>query len=657
MKHIIRYVLSGSLLMGGLSAAHAQFPVKIHSHNDYTRTMPFYEAYSQKVYSIEVDMFYENNNFYVCHDEEDINPDFTFERMYLKPLLELYRINKGMAWTDSERPIQLMAEIKSKNTEEYLNAFSKILEKYPEVFNPQINPNAVKIVITGNIPKPEDFKKYPEYILFDGDLSINYTEEQLKRVGLFSDNFRKYSKWNGKGSIVKNEKAEIIKAIEKAHSKGKHIRFWGAPDGMTAWNTFYMLGVDYINTDKIAPCTQFFSNWHNKTYVIGDNNGNAHKNSSCSNQHAVTGTDRLDKTTHDFEGFHNNKLKLTENIPVYKPEYINDGKQQPVKNVIMLIGDGMGLSQITSADRVNNGLSMLYINYMGLISTSSLDAFTTDSAGAGSALSTGKSNSNRHICSSDEGKPYPQITDFFKGQNKGCGVVTLGNIADATPSAFYGHNVERDNSEELTLELLDGKLDLLVGSGINNFIKRKDGIDLKIKLEEKGYKFTDDTENIAPSYSEKIICIDEKMSKATEADNIGLLAEATRNSLVTLEKNSPNGFFLMVEGAKIDYAGHSNCFPGSIVETLGFDMAVAEALKFADNNGETLVIVTGDHETGGLTLIDGDNKTGFISAVYVTDDHTPIMLPVFAYGPQSDKYIGKYKNIEIPQKIKELKFK
>ena len=110
----------------------------------------------------------------------------------------------------------------------------------------------------------------------------------------------------------------------------------------------------------------------------------------------------------------------------------------------------------------------------------------------------------------------------------------------------------------------------------------------------------------------------------------------------------------MVEGAKIDYAGHAKYFPGSILETLSFDKAVGEALKFADQNGETLVIVTGDHETGGLTLIDGDLATRHITAYYVTDDHTPIMIPVFAYGPQSDKFIGKYMNYEIHQKIQSI---
>ena len=81
---------------------------------------------------------------------------------------------------------------------------------------------------------------------------------------------------------------------------------------------------------------------------------------------------------------------------------------------------------------------------------------------------------------------------------------------------------------------------------------------------------------------------------------------------------------------------------------------MAEALKFADENGETLVVVTGDHETGGLVLLDGDEKTGRVMGVYVTNDHTPTMLPVYAYGPGSDKFIGTYRNTEIARRIKEL---
>lgn len=621
----------------------AQYPVKIHSHNDYTRTMPFYEAYSQKVFSIEADLFYKNGEFYVSHELENIDPQRTFSTLYINPIVTLYKLNKGQAWADAKRPLQLMVEVKSNNTEDFMKALVKLLEKYPEVFNPAKNPNAVKIVITGEfIPSPDTFKNYPSYISYDGGRNTKYTPEQLKQVAMFSENFRGLTQWNGKGTMIKPDKERVVAAIEDAHAKGKPIRFWGAPDGLTAWNTFYHLGVDYINTDKVEACTTFFHDWYNK------NAGIAIKNET---DHGVTKTDRLDKITHNFGGFENDKLSPSKPIDIYTPTYESDGKDLPIDNVILMIGDGMGLAQITSADRVNNGLTMLNLKRIGLINTSSLDAFTTDSAGGGSALSTGKKNSNRHISMSDDGKPYPELTDFFYDKEKACGVVTFGDLADATPAVFYGHSVERDSADQITRGLMNGKLSLLAGSGMSNFTLRKDGFDLEGNLKKAGYKFVDSIDSIN-AYPNKTICVDEKMAKATERDNIDYLARATRNAIEKLSSQSKKGFFLMVEGAKIDYAGHANCFPGSVMETLGFDKAVAEALKFADKNGRTLVIVTADHETGGLTLVDGDNKTGHMTAVYVTDDHTPIMVPVLSYGPHSNDFIGKYFQYEVPLKIK-----
>lgn len=232
---------------------------------------------------------------------------------------------------------------------------------------------------------------------------------------------------------------------------------------------------------------------------------------------------------------------------------------------------------------------------------------------------------------SPEGVPYPSLSDFFHDRGLPVGVVTLGNIADATPTAFYGHSVERDNADELTRCLMDGRIDLLCGSGIREFTRRKDGIDLVGEL-EKQYDFVRSVDGIDAAKG-KVICIDEAMDDAAEEANLTLLADATRASIAKLQERGGDGFFLMVEGAKIDYAGHSRCLPGSIIEMLSFDLAVAEALKFADTNGETLVIVTADHETGGLVVVDGDEHTGRVTGVYVSDDHTPAMLPVFAYGP------------------------
>ena len=233
------------------------------------------------------------------------------------------------------------------------------------------------------------------------------------------------------------------------------------------------------------------------------------------------------------------------------------------------------------------------------------------------------------------------------------GVVTLGNMADATPAAFYAHYTERDSADIITRALLNDKLTLLAGSGINEFTKRNDGVDLIGELRKKGYRFIRDIDEICAETG-KTICIDEEMGEGAEVSNLDLLARTTRQSIEKLQSAGKDGFFLMIEGAKIDYAGHSQYFPGSVLETLSFDKAVAEALRFADSNGETLVIVTADHETGGLTLIDGDLNTGAVVGYFLTNDHTPVPVPVFAYGPQANKFIGQQRNIDICNKIKAL---
>src|SRR5690606_29024962 len=141
-----------------------------------------------------------------------------------------------------------------------------------------------------------------------------------------------------------------------------------------------------------------------------------------------------------------------------------DALASHAKNVILLIGDGMGLAQLQAAYAFNNALSTLLIPTIGLQETSSLDAYITDSAGAGSALATGEKTKNRHISVDSMGRAHPSITDYATNGGLACGVVTAGNVADATPAAFYGHAVERDDSDALTAYLMDGKLDVLIGS-------------------------------------------------------------------------------------------------------------------------------------------------------------------------------------------------
>lgn len=628
--------------LGTVESVSARSPMRIHSHNDYRQRAPFYQAYAQQVASIEADVHLYEGRLLVGHDIEDLRPDMTFEALYIEPLVSLFARNGGQAYRDSDQALQLMVELKS-DSDPTLRAVAELLARWPEVFDPAVNSRAVQVVVTGRVPAPEKFGDYPSFIRYDGNWRTDYTPEQLERVALISCNFRNFSQWNGKGAIVPVEVKRLREAIDRAHEWNKPIRFWNAPEGITVYYTFYNLGIDYVNTDHPESCVAFFRDFGNKNFRIGE---------SGEEKNGVTGTHRLDRVTRDFTGYRNDRLQLAEFVGVYRPTYRNDGGKGRIRNVILLIGDGMGLSQITAAAYANRDLTLLSLMHVGLQRNNATGDFTTDSAAAGSALATGERHPNRCISMSADGQPIPSLCDWFGKKDWSVGIVTFGNVADATPAAFYGHADERDNSDELTRCLCDAPVDLLCGSGIRQFTERKDGRDLWLELSDR-YCLIRSVDEL-PDTRGRVICLDERMGRPTEAANLSLLAETTRMSIDWLRAESDKGFFLMVEGAKIDFAGHSHCLPGTVLEMLSFDKAVAEALKFADSNGETLVVVTGDHETGGLVLLDGDEMSGRILGTYMSEDHTPAMLPVFAYGPGSDRFCGVYLNTEIARRIRAL---
>ena len=621
----------------------AQQPVVLHSHNDYNRTAPFWEAYSQHCRSIEADVHWHDGQLLVGHDVEDLKPENTFLRMYVDPIVRTFRANGGKMWAGSPDRLMLMVELKSA-TEPELTEVIKLLEQFPDVF---CSPEGVQIAITGNTPAKEHFCDYPAWVGYDGDVRETYTWAQLERVALVSNSFRMFAKkWNGKGRMIDPELEAVKAAIEKVHSWGKPIRFWEAPEGTTAYFTFWKMGVDIINTDKPAVASLFFSDWGNKNFIMGKHEVQA----------GVTGTKKLDAATRSFSGFQNEKLQLSHRVPTYKPTYRNDGSSKKIKNVILLIGDGMGLNQVMAAAYANNRkLTMLNMKSVGIQYYNPNDDFIGDSASGGSALATGEVSWTRHISSNKDGsQEYSPLTDYFKALGKATGVVSLGDIADATPAVFYGHTSERDSTDKITSYWLTSDVDLICGPGTSYVERpRKDGLDMLSGIKANGYSYTKNATAV-DQVSGKLICLDDRMGAYATEETLPFLADITRASIRKLSQDSKKGFFLMVEGAKIDYAGHSDCFPASVIEEFSFDLAVAEALKFADSNGETLVVVTADHETGGLTLLDGDLETGHVLAVYNSDDHTPTVVPVYAYGPGSREFIGTYLNVEIARTIKKL---
>ena len=219
-----------------------------HSHNDYEQKRPFQEAYEQQFGSIEADLFLVNGTLYTAHNIDDIAKDRTFTKLYLEPVLAQIEKNKGGIYPQEDLTLQLLIDLKTP-AEETLAALVKTLEPHKQLLAPK---GSVKIVISGNTPLPEKFGQYPFYIFFDGRPDITYTTSQLERIGLISESFQKYSKWNGEDPMPDKEIKNITKVIKKTHGLGKKIRFWATPDNINSWKIMMALEVDYLNTDKVV---------------------------------------------------------------------------------------------------------------------------------------------------------------------------------------------------------------------------------------------------------------------------------------------------------------------------------------------------------------------------------------------------------------------
>ncbi len=218
-----------------------------HSHNDYEQNRPFKEAYDQNFGSIEADLFLVNDSLYTAHNREDIKSDRTFYKLYLHPILTEVKKNNGRIYPMESTSMQLLIDLKTPAVET-LKALVAQLTPYKEILAPR---GSVKVVISGNTPAPETYDLYPDFIYFDGRPEVVYNSEQLQRIGLISQSFQKYSKWNGEGDLPEKDKKSLSKVVEEVHGKGKKIRFWATPDNINTWKTMMSLQVDFLNTDKV----------------------------------------------------------------------------------------------------------------------------------------------------------------------------------------------------------------------------------------------------------------------------------------------------------------------------------------------------------------------------------------------------------------------
>lgn len=340
--------------------------------------------------------------------------------------------------------------------------------------------------------------------------------------------------------------------------------------------------------------------------------------------------------------------------------------QNAPKNVILLIGDGMGPVQVEALTYLKSGKPavMTQFPYHGTSNTNNLRDSITDSAAGGSALSTGRKTLNGHVGTDEDGNPIENIVEWVSRQNKmGTGIIVTSHITDATPASFYAHVNSRKEYEEIARQLVFSDVDFVAGGYLNYFLpeERNDHLNLLDSMDYRGFTLQTSIEEMNASAAAKpFVMLSEKYPpKASERNN--WLQNCMYDAFDCLSRHT-YGFFLMVEGSQIDWACHDNDFDHFADEILEFDKAVQIAYEFALANGETLVVVTADHETGGMAIDPAIKKVKKKSVAqevgkYVkwgTTHHTGKKVNVYAFGPGAKLFQGEMENTDIYLKIKNL---
>lgn len=323
-------------------------------------------------------------------------------------------------------------------------------------------------------------------------------------------------------------------------------------------------------------------------------------------------------------------------------------RERPV-NLIIFIGDGMGVDQVY-ASMTRSGFTMTFPAFpvTGFSITSSANRYITDSAAGATSIATGEKTNNGMIATSPDGRELTTVMEMAKSKGMSAGVIATSQITHATPAGFIAHEGARSDYFDIAKDFLKGTADVFIGGGKDHFVNRKDSANLTAELKKMGYDVVFNMGDLRKSSSKKIagLMADVAMPSIAAGRDTSFLADATFKAIEVLSGN-PKGFILMVEGSQIDWAGHDNNLEGIINETLDMDRAVRVAYEFAKKSGNTLIVVTADHETGGMTITGGNVQKKEVSASFSTKGHTAVMVPVFAFGPGAGVFAGVQQNTDL----------
>ncbi|BAX79978.1 alkaline phosphatase [Labilibaculum antarcticum] len=339
----------------------------------------------------------------------------------------------------------------------------------------------------------------------------------------------------------------------------------------------------------------------------------------------------------------------------YKIVQVDPGKGKKVKNVILMIADGMGLTHLSAAWVANNGKMNILDNCMhtGLSKTYCANKLITDSGAAGTAMATGHKTNYHCIGVNPEGNVLQSLTDLANNKGLSTGIVVTCGLTDATPATFCTNNIDRDREEEIALDYLSCNVDFIFGGGRNKFNMRSDNRDLMQEMKERGYQVCYSWQETQLAQEGKVFAVLEDGQLPLADERGDLFNRATQKALKNLAVNK-KGFFTMFEGSRIDDCGHENDLFKLIPEIWDFDKTVGEVLKWAEKDGKTLVVILADHETGALTLTDGSLQKGEVTVNFANKGHSGIMVPVYSYGPQSNLFSGVMDNTDVFNKIKSI---
>lgn len=328
------------------------------------------------------------------------------------------------------------------------------------------------------------------------------------------------------------------------------------------------------------------------------------------------------------------------------------------KNVILFIGDGMGIGAITAARCAGPGedgqLTLDTMPIVGLVKTHSESHLITDSAASGTALATGRKTQNGYHPLDSAGNRLPTITALAVKLGKSVGVVTTDAVTSPTPAVFYAHIKQRSKADEIAAQLMASPLTVAMGSGKQHFVPtmgdiqgRQDGQDFTVLAAQNGFDVVYEANALAASNGRKLLGL-------FAADGSGPTLEAMTDKAVAVLNVNRKGFFLMAESCLPDKGGHRNDVAMVVKGVADLDTALKGALAFAAKDRRTLVLVTADHDTGGLGVLNRNKQNPHGAPGWIHQGHTGNMVALYAYGPGAEKFSGTFDNTDIPKIIARL---